>query len=616
MRTASRDRGRVRRTALLVGAAAAVIGGSLAAAPVGAGGATAAPAGPGRGCPAAYPLSQVRAGMHATGLTTHRGSTPSRFSVTVLGVLRDGVAPGVDMVLIKATSRAITAAGGVWQGMSGSPIYAKDGRLIGALAYGLSFGPSRTAGVTPVGAMYDVLGFGRSAATGLAPRVSLTPALQQAVVRSGAASASRAAGGLAPLATPVAVSGVNGRQLDRLRESAGDGFTFYRGGSASAAPADTSRIRPGAPFAVAVSYGAFTYAGVGTVTAVCGGQVLAFGHPMMAFGRTTESAHVAKVMYVEKETLGAPFAVANVGGLVGTVTQDRLAGIRARLGHPHEATTVVADVTASTGLHRVGRTRAPVTAWLPEAAANAAYGQLWATLQMDGGGRAFLHWTVRGHRANGKPWDYTRNDRTSVDYSIAYSVGDLIYYPLWSIVANPFEKVSVDRVAIEVAAWDSIREFRMTALRVLVDGHYVEVTPDLVVTAEPGQSIQVRARLAPYRGIGRARTVDLTVRVPAGAAPGIGQLVVTGGADYGFGPEGAEGVTAEPKSFDDVLAALRAAPHNDVVYADLSLPDELGNPVLVKQVRQKMPQVVRGSFSVQVEVPGTEPPPDGEPPAG
>ena len=67
----------------------------------------------------------------------------------MLGVLKDGVLPGIDMVMARLDSPTIQQVGGIWQGMSGSPVYAADGRLIGAVAYGFSFGASPVAGITP-----------------------------------------------------------------------------------------------------------------------------------------------------------------------------------------------------------------------------------------------------------------------------------------------------------------------------------------------------------------------------------------------------------------------------------------------------------------------------------
>ena len=56
----------------------------------------------------------------------------------MLGRITDGIAPGVDMILADVSSPALTRAGGVWAGMSGSPVYTADGRLIGSVSYGLA----------------------------------------------------------------------------------------------------------------------------------------------------------------------------------------------------------------------------------------------------------------------------------------------------------------------------------------------------------------------------------------------------------------------------------------------------------------------------------------------
>lgn len=565
-------------------------------------------------CPDPFPLSALKVGQQATGWTTHKGMTPSKFSVRILGVLHNAIAPGVDMIVVKASSPAITRAGGTWAGMSGSPIYANDGRLIGSLSYGLAWGPSKSAGLTPARAMYDVLDFSRTSVLSFARHVALTPSVQRAVVTSGAASASAAAGGFTQLPTPVGVSGASPRQLNRLeKQFAGEPFTFYRAGSASARVADTSKIRPGAPIAVSASYGAFTYAGTGTVTAVCGKRVLAFGHPMMALGQTTEGAHLAKVLFVEKETLGAPFVVADVRGLVGTVTQDRLTAVRARLGDPAPASKIVADVSASTGLHRVGTTYSTFVEWLPNAAANAAYGELWSTLQADSGGSAFMTWKVTGHRAHDKAWSYTRTDRTAAAYSVGYSIGDLLYFPLSTIVDNPFEKVTVDKVSITVRASEVQREYVLTKLRVLQGAKYVLVQPDTVLQVAPGDAISLRAVLSPYKGIGGTQRVELTLRVPADVLPGSGQLTVFGGADTGgFYPGDGEGDgrgDSAATSFDDVLAQLAAVPRNDNIYAELGMSDENGNMTTADRDHQNVKQVVRGTISVQVLVPGGEEPP-------
>src|SRR4051794_33649082 len=107
-------------------------------------------------CPEAYPLDSLTRGQAVTGLTVSQGTEPDGFTGQVIGVLKDGIMPGLDMIMVRLSSSEIDRVG-IWAGMSGSPVYAEDGRLIGAVSYGLAFGPSPVAGVTPAADMRQLL---------------------------------------------------------------------------------------------------------------------------------------------------------------------------------------------------------------------------------------------------------------------------------------------------------------------------------------------------------------------------------------------------------------------------------------------------------------------------
>ena len=147
-------------------------------------------------CPAPYPVDDLVEGQALTGLTVERGTVPEPFEATFVGVLNDGIASGVDMVLIEATSPAIDRYG-IWAGMSGSPVYTEDGRLVGAVAYGLAWGTSPVAGVTPATEMYRLLRApGAVPSAPAAEAVRLPFDLQRALTASGAASPREARSGV------------------------------------------------------------------------------------------------------------------------------------------------------------------------------------------------------------------------------------------------------------------------------------------------------------------------------------------------------------------------------------------------------------------------------------
>ncbi len=84
-----------------------------------------------------------------TDSTVSRGKTIDTFPVTVLGVLKDGIGVGHDMIIVDVHDYAAmddTQHGvhGIWAGMSGSPVYTNEAspRLIGSVSFGLSTGAS------------------------------------------------------------------------------------------------------------------------------------------------------------------------------------------------------------------------------------------------------------------------------------------------------------------------------------------------------------------------------------------------------------------------------------------------------------------------------------------
>ena len=107
----------------------------------------------------------------------------------------------------------VDAGGGVWAGMSGSPVYIDHGggpELAGALAYGFSFGATNIAGLTPAEDMLHVNGL--SVSSRAASRVPARIKLPRSVVRKVAAKIGAAlptvGGSLVRLKLPMSISGV------------------------------------------------------------------------------------------------------------------------------------------------------------------------------------------------------------------------------------------------------------------------------------------------------------------------------------------------------------------------------------------------------------------------
>ncbi|MGA7709020.1 MAG: SpoIVB peptidase S55 domain-containing protein, partial [Acidobacteriaceae bacterium] len=102
-----------------------------------------------------FPLSQVHAGLHGTAYTVLVGSKPEAIDLEILGVLRDAIGPGKDMILARLLGSK-AEFDGVVAGMSGSPVYI-DGKLVGAIGFRIGqFTKEPIAGITPIAQMLEV----------------------------------------------------------------------------------------------------------------------------------------------------------------------------------------------------------------------------------------------------------------------------------------------------------------------------------------------------------------------------------------------------------------------------------------------------------------------------
>src|SRR5437868_3739730 len=102
-----------------------------------------------------FPLSEVKRGMKGVAYTVFEGVNPEPMQVEILGLLKDALGPGQDMILARLHGEKPEYTG-VVAGMSGSPVYI-DGRLVGALSYRIGqFSREPIAGITPIESMLQV----------------------------------------------------------------------------------------------------------------------------------------------------------------------------------------------------------------------------------------------------------------------------------------------------------------------------------------------------------------------------------------------------------------------------------------------------------------------------
>ena len=255
-----------------------------------------------------FPLSQVARGQHGVAYTVFAGTVPEPMGVEILGVLRNALGPGEDMILARLTG-AKAEYTGVVAGMSGSPVYI-DGRLAGALAFRIGqFSKEPIAGITPIERMLEV----RDLAPTLAKPEQAQPYSAQAqpdsvqpltspaqpLIASATGKIPLAEQPMRPIDTPLVFSGFSAAALELWRSQApvaglepvaglGGGASFAGEASlgiASDTPSFTrilqpEPLEPGSAVSALLVEGDLEIAATCTVTYVDARHLLACGHPI------------------------------------------------------------------------------------------------------------------------------------------------------------------------------------------------------------------------------------------------------------------------------------------------------------------------------------------------
>lgn len=484
-------------------------------------------------CPSSYAVADLTKGDPVTGLTVTSGTDPDSFGGTVVGVLENGIGPGVDMILVDLTSDTIDRVG-IWSGMSGSPVYADDGELIGAVSYSLGLGPSTIAGVTPAAEMQKLLRDGGQASPALRRTVTLPQSLRRTLAD--------AAGG--PTSS----------------ESIG--------------------IAAGGNLAASMSYGTVTAAGVGTATAVCGDEILAFGHPMNYSGPSSMALHGARATHIQDDQTLSGFKSANIGAPIGTVDADRLAGLHALTGALPAGIPFTAVATDSGGPSYTASSQVVSPEVLPDIGFANTLAAQDKVMDRIGKGSSSTTWTIKGLRKDGTPFTFARHDMYSDSSDISGATAFALVGDLQAIVENPGEAVTITSVDSSTRIIDDATTYVVQKVQVLRSGTWVALRADRPSALRPGVYNQLRIFLTSRTGA--PRTLTTKVFVPAGSANRAGVLDVLGGQEdansadefFDFGDEAFDEATPAPTSdtFPATLKALGAGPQHNQVHVTLRFP--------------------------------------------
>ncbi|CAN5209287.1 SpoIVB peptidase S55 domain-containing protein [soil metagenome] len=577
---------------------AAVVASAAALSVAGAG--SPAASAPDAQCPAAAPVADLVPGELVHGLTVSKGTTPEPFTGEHLGVLKDGIAPGRDMILVDLTSAEIDRVG-IWSGMSGSPVYAEDGDLIGAVSYGLSLGPSSVAGVTPAADMHELLTQTPAGPmSAAADKITIPDRLADRLVTQDVATNAEVGAGLSQLQLPFGMAGLSGRRVKQVANKLDLDLNGMRLNSAmgASALADTSMVA-GGNVAAAISYGDITAAGVGTVTAVCGGEVLGFGHPMLWTGPSGLSMHAASVIYVQEDPTLSGFKVANIDpSPVGSITHDRMAGILGVQGAAPDTGDITTSVSMPGRNSRNGETKVNLPEWMPDIAFAHILANHDRVFDGIGQGSANVNWTVNGTREDGAPFSISRGDVHASEYDVTFEAAWDVVMALYTLEYNGVEDITIDSVHVDSKLSRDYDHYVFKKAEIKRAGVWNKLSRSTPLFLKPGKEHKIKVTVESADS-GSSSTVK-TVRVPRSADGRRGFLNVRGGNTF----DGDEFYGGNKQTFDSILADLKSEPRNDEILIHLGFYNNRGRITNELERRTSTGLVVDGGTSIRVRAIG------------
>ena len=609
------------------------------------------------------PASEVQEGMTGIGKTTLQGTDIVEFQVRVLAVLKNA-GPKNDLIVVRCSGAGLEESG-VVAGMSGSPVFI-GGRLIGAVAYAFQWGKLPLAGVQPIEQMLAVsdanswagrgatqvisgereagvrpqepgnsdlkftitdiksensegagagrMAAGRGAGAGGDAVVSVpasAPGL--AGLPGSVAAAARDAFDFQPIQTPVMVSGLAPRVLERFRQDlAPYGMVPMMSGGFDPTRPVKARLEPGAPLVVCLMRGDIEATGSGTITEVAGDRVYGFGHAMFGFGEA-DYPLMTGVAQAVVPSLMRSFRIGASVGEVGRLLWDEQTAVFGRLTKERApmvpiSVKILGPAKGAVRSYHYEMIRHPKLS--PSLAGMATGNSL--VVQSDLPRDHTVAYRV-AVKPVGRPPVVRENLAVSPDAD-GY-VETQVRLMLLLAMDNPYASLPIESVEVEATIEPGSRLAEIQEVRALRN------------SVRPGGTMPVEMKVRPYRA--EPRWMRVEVQVPADYAEGSYRLTLCG-ADDALRSEMREAPARfRADDADSLLAVLGRSERRDQLFVRLEAPgdglaigrDELPNlPPSMRTLlaesarrqisgiaqprvsRQAVPYVLQGSGDITITV--------------
>jgi hypothetical protein len=492
-----------------------------------------------------FPLAEVKRGLRGVAYTVFEGVNPEPMEVEILGVLKDALGPGQDMILARLHGVKPEYTG-VVAGMSGSPVYI-DGRLVGALSYRIGqFSKEPIAGITPIEYMLQVRDGDESSGT--------QPETKQAT----GDGLSQSQAPMQAMETPLMFGGFSQETVERFGDRfRAMGLTPVAGlGGADTTAVQPEPLVPGSAVSAVLVRGDLSLAGTCTVTYVDPNRLLACGHPITQFGPVDMPMTKATVLASLASPLNA-FKIINTTETVGAFTEDRASAIMGQFGVAARMIPVVVVVVPPEAAGKAVGVKTFHFEVLDnrQLTPSAMLVSVYQTLQGNNTSAAEISYRMSGEiGVKGHPTVKMDGLMTQSEFFPATINAALFLNDRFSkVYGNALEQPVVTGLRLRMEA---IAERRTAVL---------ESARLSKMEARAGDTIEIEAILHPYQA--EERQVRVSVTLPAELSPGPMRVLVSDGATL-------DRLTARPGGDHTVglattVAELNRMHANDRVYVTL-----------------------------------------------
>ncbi len=304
--------------------------------------------------PEIFPFNQIKSGMSGKAYTVVDNSGKiEQFDVNIVGVTDEGKG-SMRKIMAEVSGDVIDQTGGLLHGMSGSPVYI-NGKLVGALANGFKGMNPRIALITPIEDMMELWNLPDPKAQINFLKISKEIEYKENEAKNKAVADKKTTE--QPTEQPAeqpteqvdpVVDEDNTEELEvfyfddfdtnstkflrRELQPFGMKNLLSTASSAKRGIDPDATLEPGSALGVALIYGDFSLGATGTVTAVNGKNILAFGHSFLHAGNVNYFMTEASVIGSVSGSADNGAKLAGIGHIIGRVNQDRESGISGILG--------------------------------------------------------------------------------------------------------------------------------------------------------------------------------------------------------------------------------------------------------------------------------------------